>query len=76
MFPLYPGSSDTFHKKLYKKTKCSCERLPLFPSIIDTLHKTYCCERCRYRLAPVIKTIFINVSYHILVASLALMALF
>ena len=28
------------------------------------------------RLAPVLKTIFINVSYHILVASLTLMALF
>ena len=31
---------------------------------------------CQYtRLAPVLKTIFINVSYHILVASLTLMAL-
>ena len=29
-----------------------------------------------YRLAPVHKTIFINVSYHILVGSLTLMALF
>ena len=28
------------------------------------------------RLAPVLKTIFINVSYHILVVSLTLMALF
>ena len=28
------------------------------------------------RLAPVLKTIFFNVSYHILVASLTLMALF
>ena len=28
------------------------------------------------RLAPVLKTIFINVPYHILVASLTLMALF
>ena len=31
---------------------------------------------CGIRLAPVLKTIFINVSYHILVASLTLMALF
>ena len=31
---------------------------------------------CTGRLAPVLKTIFINVSYHILVASLTLMALF
>ena len=30
----------------------------------------------RIRLAPVLKQVFINVSYHILVASLTLMALF
>ena len=31
---------------------------------------------CVPRLAPVLKTFFLNVSYHILVASLTLMALF
>ena len=33
-------------------------------------------EKGLYRLAPVLKTIFINVSYYILVASLTLVALF
>ena len=33
-------------------------------------------HKCKPRLAPVLKTIFINVSFHIRVASLTLMALF
>ena len=38
-------------------------------------HLQKCILMCVARLAPVLKTIFINVSYHILVASLPLMAL-
>ena len=36
----------------------------------------YTNERFMFRLAPVLKTFFINVSYHLLVASLTQMALF
>ena len=38
-------------------------------------HKHILCKHL-IRLAPVLKSIFINLSYHILVASLTLMALF
>ena len=42
----------------------------------NQLKKNFQCRYTGIRLAPVLKTIFINVSYCILVASLTLMALF
>ena len=45
----------------------------MYNQFIDTDNLIY---RYLARLAPVLKHIFINVSYHILVASLTLMALF
>ena len=46
--------------------------------LLISSHNSYILTRMRSigRLAPVLKTLFINVPYHILIASLTLMALF
>ena len=77
MMLLYPVSSDTFNKKLYKKKGAVVKGCLYIQALLThSTRQSIVVKGVDIDWLQSLKQFFINVSYHILVASLTLMALF